>query len=535
MFKNYFYLLRCIKELSGLIINNKIAEVYTQEKDKLFLRIPSADNHNYHMIISTNPQSPFITIKHEHFKAKKNVKIFFEDFTPDVLEKIEIAQGDRIVRFTLSESYLFFVVRGAGTNIFLVDKYSNIHAFKKVAESKLEDIKVELNGLTFTDNEKWLYELVNNKNEEELKKEFNFIGKDILNELEIRGGNYKTNLNKIVDEIINAQISVGLKENMTKPFFVPSTFTGLQSQFLFDDYFSALNKYFQLYYTIGKDKILKSEIEKYIEKEMERVANKLNNLKSRIENGSKEDEYFIKANLLLSNIHRLQKGIKEIELEDFRSGTKIKVKLDEKLSPKQNVDFLFEKARSEKINFIKSKELFEATENEYKKFLLLQDKISKATTLDQLIEIKKVLKIKMDTQKQDNEKERFFNFRHYLIDGKYHLYVGKDSKNNDLLTTKFAKQNDLWFHARSVSGSHVVLRVENTKEVIPKNIIKKAASVAAFYSKAKTSKMAPVSFTFKKYVVKKKDLDPGQVILLKEDVVLVTPEIPNGCEIIGED
>jgi predicted ribosome quality control (RQC) complex YloA/Tae2 family protein len=535
MFKNYFYLLRCVKELSDMIRDKRIAEVYTQEKDKLFLRIPFADNQNFHVIISASPQSPFITIKHEHFKAKKNVKIFYENFIPDVLNKIEIARGDRIVKFSLSESTLYFVVRGAATNIFLSDKHSNLHAFKKVPDNQLDEIKSQLCDLTFVDNEEWFNKLIFESDGTEIKNELKLIGKDILNESNIRGENRKKNLIAIVDEIMGSQISVGLKDNMTKPFFMPSTFAGSQSQFLFDDYFSALNKYFQLYYTIGKDKIIKSEIEKYIEKEIERVANKLNNLKSRIENGSNEDEYFAKANLLLSNIHQLQKGIKEIELDDFTSNSKIKIKLDEKLSPKQNVDSLFEKARSEKINFHKSKELFEATEKEYKKLLGLQNKVSNAATLDQLIEIKKALKIKMDIQKQDYEKDRIFNFRHYLIEGKYHLYVGKDSKNNDLLTTKFAKQNDFWFHARSVSGSHAVLRVENTKEAIPKNIIKKAASVAAFYSKAKTSKMAPVSYTFKKYVVKKKDLDPGQVILLKEDVILVTPEIPVGCDIIVED
>ncbi len=99
-------------------------------------------------------------------------------------------------------------------------------------------------------------------------------------------------------------------------------------------------------------------------------------------------------------------------------------------------------------------------------------------------------------------------FKHYIIDGKYHLYVGKDSKNNDLLTTRFAKQNDYWFHARGSSGSHVVLRVENIKDPVPKNVLKKAAAIAAYHSKAKTAGVVPVAFTFKKYVVKKKG-DPS--------------------------
>ncbi|NWG28118.1 MAG: DUF814 domain-containing protein, partial [Ignavibacteriaceae bacterium] len=121
------------------------------------------------------------------------------------------------------------------------------------------------------------------------------------------------------------------------------------------------------------------------------------------------------------------------------------------------------------------------------------------------------------------------------IEGKYKVFVGKDSKSNDLLTTRFAKQNDYWFHARGSSGSHVVLRVENTKETISKNILKKAAALAAYHSKAKTAGIVPVAYTLKKYVVKKKGDPSGTVRLLREDVLLVKPEIPAGCEYVVDE
>ena len=146
----------------------------------------------------------------------------------------------------------------------------------------------------------------------------------------------------------------------------------------------------------------------------------------------------------------------------------------------------------------------------------------------------KELKIKDQSNKPDKEDIKI-KFKHYIIEEKYDVYVGKDSKNNDLLTTKFAKQNDYWFHARSVSGSHVVLRVENAKEVIPKSILKKTASLAAYHSKAKTSGLAPVSYTLKKYVVKKKGYPLGTVHLLKEETLLVKPEIPKNCEFITNE
>jgi predicted ribosome quality control (RQC) complex YloA/Tae2 family protein len=118
--------------------------------------------------------------------------------------------------------------------------------------------------------------------------------------------------------------------------------------------------------------------------------------------------------------------------------------------------------------------------------------------------------------------------RRFFIDEKWEVLVGKDSENNDILTVKVAKQNDYWFHARGSSGSHVVLRF-NGKEKPPKDIIKKTAQIAAFYSKAKNSKIVPVCYTQKKYVVKRKGMDPGQVSLLREDVVMVAPVLPEGC------
>jgi predicted ribosome quality control (RQC) complex YloA/Tae2 family protein len=220
--------------------------------------------------------------------------------------------------------------------------------------------------------------------------------------------------------------------------------------------------------------------------------------------------------------------MKEITLTNY-NGEDIKIILDHKIAPSQNIERYYEKSRDEKINFQKSKELLQTTQQKYEELAAVSKKLQSIETLEQLNEIRKELKMENRQSEADPQKEKF-NFRHFIIDDKYHLYVGKDGKNNDQLTTRFAKQNDYWFHARSVSGSHAVLRVENTKEIIPKKVLENAASVAAFYSKSKTSKIAPVAYTLKKYVVKNKNLAPGQVILTKEKVLLVKPEIPSNVQ-----
>ena len=111
----------------------------------------------------------------------------------------------------------------------------------------------------------------------------------------------------------------------------------------------------------------------------------------------------------------------------------------------------------------------------------------------------------------------------------YTLYVGKNAANNDELTMKFAKPNDIWLHARGSSGSHCIIRSSNSikNEKTPKLILKKAAEIAAYYSDAKNSKYTPVCYTKKKYVHKPKNANVGSVVLQREEIIMVEPKLPD--------
>ncbi|MEM7297209.1 MAG: NFACT RNA binding domain-containing protein [Bacteroidota bacterium] len=102
------------------------------------------------------------------------------------------------------------------------------------------------------------------------------------------------------------------------------------------------------------------------------------------------------------------------------------------------------------------------------------------------------------------------------------IWVGKNSKANDELTLKYAKKNDLWLHAKDVPGSHVVVK-EKPGQNYPEYIIEKAAGLAAANSKRKTDTLCPVIYTPKKFVRKMKGAPAGQVIVEKEEVVMVEP------------
>jgi len=308
----------------------------------------------------------------------------------------------------------------------------------------------------------------------------------------------------------------------------------MYEKLLFDSTIKAFNHYLNKKYQYDERNSKLKKVISFLDRDLKKYSSRLNSLLIVVEKGSQDAEYNKIANLLLINLNKINAGLSEIELDDMYSpGSKLKIKLDNKLSPQKNADRYFEKSRDSKINFEKSSKLYLSTKKEFEKLRLYKQQIEKNPTLEEINQIMKELKIK-DEEKQNLNDDITSKFKHYLLEKKYHIFVGKDSINNDLLTTRFAKQNDFWLHARSVSGSHVVLRVENTKEAVPKNVLKKVASLAAYHSKAKSAGIVPVSYTLKKYVVKRKGQPTGQVSLLKEEVLLVKPEIPADAAYLTE-
>ena len=119
-----------------------------------------------------------------------------------------------------------------------------------------------------------------------------------------------------------------------------------------------------------------------------------------------------------------------------------------------------------------------------------------------------------------NNKRLLLPFRIIQLSQTATVLVGKNAANNELLTFSHARPNDIWLHARGSAGSHCVLKgatLQHLKE------IKKAAEVAAWYSAAKHSELVPVMYTLKKYVRRGKNLPSGQVLVERDEVVIVRP------------
>jgi predicted ribosome quality control (RQC) complex YloA/Tae2 family protein len=228
------------------------------------------------------------------------------------------------------------------------------------------------------------------------------------------------------------------------------------------------------------------------------------------------------ADIIMANLHSLpseaQRISQIVELFDFYHNTTITIKLKEHLTPQKTAESYYRKAKNQKI------EIDRIEQNITQKKQLLTELVENAKQIALATDFKDMrsyLQEKdLDNKKEDIELHLFKKFTH---EG-FEIWIGKNAQNNDLLTQRYAYKEDLWLHARDVTGSHVIIKYQAGK-VFPNSVIERAAQLAAYFSKRKNDTLCPVSYTPKKYVRKPKGAKDGSVKIEREDVIMVRPMI----------
>jgi predicted ribosome quality control (RQC) complex YloA/Tae2 family protein len=236
----------------------------------------------------------------------------------------------------------------------------------------------------------------------------------------------------------------------------------------------------------------------------------------------------------MANLAGLHKGMKEVELEDVfsRDRAMALIKLDQKLTPAQNAEHYFNKAKKARAGAEEKLEHQEDVRERWETMRELLDRVSDVQTYDQLAEFaanssEQLRKLGYKgLPGETREKREEAPFRLFIVTGGFQVWVGKNSENNDLLTLKYARPNDLWFHARGSSGSHVVLRTGTGKGEPSRRALEETAGIAAFYSKMKNAKHVPVAMTERKYVRKPRGAPAGTVTIEREKLLFVNPRLP---------
>jgi predicted ribosome quality control (RQC) complex YloA/Tae2 family protein len=122
--------------------------------------------------------------------------------------------------------------------------------------------------------------------------------------------------------------------------------------------------------------------------------------------------------------------------------------------------------------------------------------------------------------------------REYLLPGGFRVLVGRTEVDNDRLSLRIARADDHWFHVRGMPGSHVVLSSAEGHEP-DREILRKAAAIAAYHSKARSGGVVAVSCTRAKYVTKPRGAKPGTVQIRREMVLKVRPGLEGATDAGG--
>ncbi|TGE23967.1 DUF814 domain-containing protein [Hymenobacter aquaticus] len=228
------------------------------------------------------------------------------------------------------------------------------------------------------------------------------------------------------------------------------------------------------------------------------------------------------ADLIMANLTNIPAGAAQVEVVDFYQDNQLRtIKLKPSETPQRTAQNLYRKAKNQKIETEQLQERIERRETEALWCLERLEELPALTDLRALRTWRKTHELLPATKAQEAAELPFKVF----TDGGYTILVGRNAQNNDLLTQRYAHKDDLWLHAKDVTGSHVVIR-QKPGHPTPEPVIERAAQLAAWYSRRKNDSLCPVTVTPKKFVRKRKGAVAGQVVVERERVVLVVPANP---------
>jgi predicted ribosome quality control (RQC) complex YloA/Tae2 family protein len=219
-------------------------------------------------------------------------------------------------------------------------------------------------------------------------------------------------------------------------------------------------------------------------------------------------------------LHAISPGTEQVTLPDFYHDNRpTLIKLKRELTPQKNAAIFYKKAKNQHIEISHLQKILANKVREHSNFIDQLKQIEGAEDLRSLRKITGKLEIAPAKEKQGES----LPYREIEFNG-FKIWIGKNAQSNDTLTLKYSHKDDLWLHAKDASGSHVLIKHQSGKN-FPRDVIERAAQLAAYYSKRKNETLCPVSVTPKKYVRKRKGYPAGLVVVEREEVLMVVPSL----------
>lgn len=544
------------KELSDALTGGRIMRIYQPFLNEIVMTI-RAKGKNHKLLLSAHPTYARVQLTREIYENPQEPPMFCmilrKHLEGQFIEEVVQKDMDRIIVFhirgrneigDLSYKRLIVEIMGRHSNIILVDDKDKIIDSIKHVSYSVNRYRAILPGHNYIwpPNQNKLNPLV--VSEEDVLKTLDFnAGK--LDKQIVQGFSGISPL--FAKEVIHR---AGLANRIT----VPKTFVQVINRLKAGDIEPALtqagnNEYFSILslehiggeektfsslselldaYYFGKaerDRVkqVAGDIEKLLKNELEKNKKKLKKLHQTLKEAENSSIYQLYGELLTANLYAVKKGMAEITVENYYENNQpVVIKLDPQKSPAENAQKYFNKYQKLKHAVVIVNEQIEKTKEEilYLESILQQMETAAPKDIEEIREeLQEQGYLRIRQKKGAKKRKTQPELEQYQSSDGTLILVGKNNKQNDYLTMKVAKKEDIWLHTKDIPGSHVVIRnPEPTEETILE-----AAALAAYFSKARQSSRVPVDYTKVKNVKKPSGAKPGLVIYENQQTVYVTP------------
>lgn len=547
-------------ELNEEITTGRISRVYQPFRTELVFTV-RAKGKNHTLLLSANPNFARIHLTNEKYDNPKEPPMFCmllrKHVEGGIIEKIEQVEMERIIIVHLkskdelgdtSYKQLIIEIMGRHSNIILVDKKENkiIDSIKHVTLAQ-SSVRTVLPGQTYTfppaqekvnpleiDHTQLLRKLNFNlgKMETQLVQQFAGLSPLLAKEIIYRAGlvnqaNVSKSFFEVMEPIRKGHYQPQMTADGDKELFYLIPLQHLKGE---RKTFSTVSELLdRFYYGKGERDRVKQQaydLERFLKNELEKNKKKIKKLEKTLVDAEKAQKYQKYGELLTANLHLIKRGDKEADVIDYydENGATITIALDPKKAPSENAQQYFKKYTKAKNSVQVVQEQIEKTLEEitYLEQLIQQMEAAAPKDIEEIREElmeEGYIRRRQKGQKKKKKQEKP-QIEQYNSSSGIPILVGKNNKQNEYLTNRLARQDEIWLHTKDIPGSHVVIRSTDPDEVT----LTEAAIIAAFYSKARQSSSVPVDYTKIRYVKKPNGAKPGFVIYDNQATVYVTPD-----------
>lgn len=536
-----FFLHHMVEELRRELVNGRIQKINQPFEQELVLQIRS-NRQSHRLLLSAHPVFGRIQLTQTTFENPAQPSTFImvlrKYLQGALIESIEQVENDRIVEITVSnkneigdhiQATLIIEIMGKHSNILLVDKSSHkiLEVIKHVGFSQ-NSYRTLLPGSTyiappsteslnpFTIKDEKLFEILQTQETtaKNLQSLFQGLGRDTANELE----------RILVSEKLSTFRNFFNQE--TKPCLTETSFSPVPFANQVGEPFTSLSDLLDTYY---KDKAERDRVKQQASELIRRVENELQKNRHKLKKQEKEllatdnaEEFRQKGELLTTFLHQVPNDQDQVILDNYYTNQPITIALDKALTPNQNAQRYFKRYQKLKEAVKYLTDLIEETKATIL-YLESVETVLNQAGLEEIAEIREELIQTGFIRRRQREKiqKRKKPEQYLASDGKTIIYVGRNNLQNEELTFKMARKEELWFHAKDIPGSHVVI----SGNLDPSDEVKTdAAELAAYFSQGRLSNLVQVDMIEVKKLNKPTGGKPGFVTYTGQKTLRVTPD-----------